>query len=191
MPPTGDLAWNPGMCPDWELIQQPFGSQAGTQSTETHQPGLNLFVFYKSFILSVVFVELLLCKPLLETQQWTKQMKPLPSWSLLSSGGYGKMHQKANKHVRLVQWRKIKRVMGKGITWQRAVILCQCSGMICDYTGSEQTRGRTFQEEGTASAKVLRPIAVVARGRCWVEVHWACSCAEGEVQVGREKGNGW
>ena len=26
-PPTGDLACNPGMCPDWESICQPFGSQ--------------------------------------------------------------------------------------------------------------------------------------------------------------------
>ena len=39
-PPTGDLACNPGMCPDWESNQQPFGLQAGTQSTEPHQPGL-------------------------------------------------------------------------------------------------------------------------------------------------------
>ena len=31
MPPTGDLACNPGMCPDWESNQWPFGSQAGTQ----------------------------------------------------------------------------------------------------------------------------------------------------------------
>ena len=38
--PTGDLAHNPGMCPHWESNQQPFGSQAGTQSTEPHQPGL-------------------------------------------------------------------------------------------------------------------------------------------------------
>ena len=37
--PTGDLAKNPGMCPDWELNQQPFGLQAGSQSTEPHQPG--------------------------------------------------------------------------------------------------------------------------------------------------------
>ena len=41
--PTGGLACNPGMCPDWELNQQPFGSQAGAQSAEPHQPGLNLF----------------------------------------------------------------------------------------------------------------------------------------------------
>ena len=26
--PTGDLAHNPGMCPDWESNQRPFGSQA-------------------------------------------------------------------------------------------------------------------------------------------------------------------
>ena len=25
-PPTGDLARNPGMCPDWELNQWPFDS---------------------------------------------------------------------------------------------------------------------------------------------------------------------
>ena len=35
-PPTG----NPGMCPDGELNQRPFGSKAGAQSTEPHQPGL-------------------------------------------------------------------------------------------------------------------------------------------------------
>ena len=38
-PPTGDLAHNPGMCPDWESNQQSFGSQASTQSTEPYQPG--------------------------------------------------------------------------------------------------------------------------------------------------------
>ena len=38
--PTGDLACNPGMCPDWELNRQPFGSQASSQSTEPYQPGL-------------------------------------------------------------------------------------------------------------------------------------------------------
>ena len=40
VPSTGDLALNPGMCPDWESNQQPFGSQASAQSTEPHQPGL-------------------------------------------------------------------------------------------------------------------------------------------------------
>ena len=38
-PPTGNLACNPGMCPDWESNQWPFGLQAGTQSTEPHQLG--------------------------------------------------------------------------------------------------------------------------------------------------------
>ena len=27
VPHTGDLAHNPGMCPDWELNWRPFGSQ--------------------------------------------------------------------------------------------------------------------------------------------------------------------
>ena len=37
--PTRDLGPNPGMCPDRELNQRPFGLQASTQSTEPHQPG--------------------------------------------------------------------------------------------------------------------------------------------------------
>ena len=36
---TGDLACNPGKCPDWESNQQPFDSQACAQSTEPQQPG--------------------------------------------------------------------------------------------------------------------------------------------------------
>ena len=43
--PTGDLAHNPGMCPAWESNRQPFGSQAGSQSTELHQPGLDSIFF--------------------------------------------------------------------------------------------------------------------------------------------------
>ena len=38
-PHNGDLTCNPGMCPDWESNLQPFGLQASTQSTESHQPG--------------------------------------------------------------------------------------------------------------------------------------------------------
>ena len=30
-PPTGDLAHNPGMCPEWESNWWPFGSQDGSQ----------------------------------------------------------------------------------------------------------------------------------------------------------------
>ena len=44
-PLTGDLAHNPGMCPDWELNQRPFGSQTGTQCTEPQQPGQDLRLF--------------------------------------------------------------------------------------------------------------------------------------------------
>ena len=33
-PPTRDLAYNPGMCPEWESNRRPSGSQAGVQSTE-------------------------------------------------------------------------------------------------------------------------------------------------------------
>ena len=43
-PPTGDLAHNPGMCPDWGSNRWPFGSHADTQSTEPHQPGLNIIL---------------------------------------------------------------------------------------------------------------------------------------------------
>ena len=42
VPTTEDLAHNPGMCPDWESNQWPFGLQSGTQSTEPHQPGCHL-----------------------------------------------------------------------------------------------------------------------------------------------------
>ena len=31
--------WPLGMCPDWESNKRPLGLQAGTQSTEPHQPG--------------------------------------------------------------------------------------------------------------------------------------------------------
>ena len=50
MPPTGDLACNPGMCPDWEWNEWPFGSPASTQSTETYQPDLFSFLFFFSLV---------------------------------------------------------------------------------------------------------------------------------------------
>ena len=49
VPSTGNLAWNSGMCPDWELNLQPFGSQAGTQFTEPQQPGLGKKILNKLF----------------------------------------------------------------------------------------------------------------------------------------------
>ena len=45
-PTTRDLACNPGMCPDWESNQRPFGLQSSTQSTEPHQPGHSNISWY-------------------------------------------------------------------------------------------------------------------------------------------------
>ena len=42
VPPTGNLAHNPDVYPDWESNWRPFGSQGGTQSTKSHQPGNNV-----------------------------------------------------------------------------------------------------------------------------------------------------
>ena len=39
MPPTGDLARNPDMCPEWEWNRPSFDSKVHTQSTQSHQPG--------------------------------------------------------------------------------------------------------------------------------------------------------
>ena len=47
MPPMGDLACNPAMCPDWELNQRPFDLQAITQSIEPHQPGQLFLKLYQ------------------------------------------------------------------------------------------------------------------------------------------------
>ena len=44
MPLPGHLACNPGMCPDWQWNQQPFGLQADAQSTGPHQPGRERFI---------------------------------------------------------------------------------------------------------------------------------------------------
>ena len=38
MPPTRDLAQNPGMCPDQELNWRPLDLEAGAQIAELHQP---------------------------------------------------------------------------------------------------------------------------------------------------------
>ena len=58
--PTGDLACNPGMCPNWESNWQPFGSQAGTQSTEPHQPGqeTDLFKYPTHIYISLIVSEM-------------------------------------------------------------------------------------------------------------------------------------
>ena len=53
----------PGMCPDWELNQRPFGLQAGTQSTESHQPGQSsaFWILFSScsFFFKILFIFIL------------------------------------------------------------------------------------------------------------------------------------
>ena len=49
MPPVVDPVCNPGTCPDWELNQRPFISQAGAQSTEPQQPELKS-ILYSDFL---------------------------------------------------------------------------------------------------------------------------------------------
>ena len=55
-PRTGDLAHNPGMCPDWESNQRPTSLQAGTQSTEPQQPGLQQ-LYTASITILILHVE--------------------------------------------------------------------------------------------------------------------------------------
>ena len=61
MPPTGDLACNPGICPNWELNLWPFDSQAHTQSTEPHQPGLPIFYTFELFDFTQTYIFLKIC----------------------------------------------------------------------------------------------------------------------------------
>ena len=51
VPPTGDLACNPVICPDWELNWRPFGSQASTQTSEPHHlgPGYEILIYSVNF----------------------------------------------------------------------------------------------------------------------------------------------
>ena len=46
VPPTGNLARNPGMCLDWESNKWPFGLEACTQSTEPNQSGQTFKMYY-------------------------------------------------------------------------------------------------------------------------------------------------
>ena len=62
-----DLAWNPGMYPDWETNHWPFGSQAGTQSTETHQSGQEI----KTFVPQKIVTKKMKAKPQQATD-WDK-----------------------------------------------------------------------------------------------------------------------
>ena len=55
-PGLGDLAHNPGMCPDRERNRnrQPLDSQASVQSTEPHQPGQLPFYIGQSQKVSLI-----------------------------------------------------------------------------------------------------------------------------------------
>ena len=66
-PPTVVMGHNPGMCPDWESNLRPFGSQAGVQSTEPHEPG-------REKILLIIFLsdEELALRTYLELKNHTK-----------------------------------------------------------------------------------------------------------------------
>ena len=43
--PTGDLVCNPGMCPDWESNQQPFGLQPALNPLSYTSQGSGLFLY--------------------------------------------------------------------------------------------------------------------------------------------------
>ena len=49
MSPVGNLAHNPGVCPDWESNWLPFGSLTGAQFTEPHQLRI-IFLIYRLYI---------------------------------------------------------------------------------------------------------------------------------------------
>ena len=51
VPPTGDLACNPGMCPRLGIEPGTLWLAAHTQSTEPHQPGRN---FFKSLVIYAI-----------------------------------------------------------------------------------------------------------------------------------------
>ena len=87
--PIGDLACNPGKCPNWESNQGPFGSQADTQSTEPHEPGLKYF-FKEKFSIPLFFLTLYLSN----MRQWSNirsgsityaKVKLIKSWCGLTS----------------------------------------------------------------------------------------------------------
>ena len=72
MPPTWDLACNPGICSDWESNLGPFGLQDGTQSTEPHQPGsynallkkllYHYFTIFKNILINIsMYILYFLC----------------------------------------------------------------------------------------------------------------------------------
>ena len=53
----------PSACPEWASDQRPFSSQATTQSTQPHQPGLNvkIFTFAVQSSFRVTLMKICLC----------------------------------------------------------------------------------------------------------------------------------
>ena len=98
-PLSGDLAWNGGVCPVWESNPQPFGSQAGTQSTDPHQPSLKFvywpfkcnFAFYLKLLLNALYEQLSFSKVSLKEIE-TRNIWPVTAkckkdkWCIIFSG---------------------------------------------------------------------------------------------------------
>ena len=54
-PPTGDLACNPGMCPDWESNLRPLGSQPALNPLSYTRAEVKLFTSSKKFKFLIIF----------------------------------------------------------------------------------------------------------------------------------------
>ena len=75
-PMTRDLASNLGMSLDWEANWQRFGSQAGTQSTEKHQPGQTyIVVIFRYYTSLSVYLGSWLCSKI---QSWCSIIIAIP-----------------------------------------------------------------------------------------------------------------
>ena len=119
-PPTWNLTYNPGMCPDWESNRKPFGLQAGTQSMESHQPGLCYKTLrVKSFKRHSGFRKILWK----QKEQWFlsyKQAPILTSW-----------HAEIQTPFRPVCE---ERIVPKPINYSSPVLQSEhCQVMICNY----------------------------------------------------------
>ena len=90
-PPTGDLACNPGICPDQKPNRQPFGSQASAQSTEPHQPCF-MFLNFRHHVL-------LFRNPTLYTWHIVTQDKVVGGGSSRPKTNY--IYQKSTMHMML------------------------------------------------------------------------------------------
>ena len=53
-PQTEDLAHGPGVCPDWEFSQRPFGLHVDSQRTEPHQPGQKMLHMLSEYYLFII-----------------------------------------------------------------------------------------------------------------------------------------